>query len=262
MLPATLQFLIVMIASSINERMQKRLDYKTEEVLVLKEVLKAHTGKGRIDFDDSQRKRLAIKGKELTPKEREECCELVRPRTILDWFRNIYSEKYDSSESRRGPGRPRKPEETRSLVLAIANDNLSWGYTKIRDAVSVGLGIDICRSTVANILNEAGIVPAPERDKQRTWKQFMHAHWDTLYACDFFAVETLGVFGAVRHLVFFVINLETREVHIAGIRVNPDGAWMKQIARNLTDPIDGFCETQPTSFTTRIRYSPETSRRF
>lgn len=34
MLPATLQFLIVMIASSINERMQKRLDYKTEEVLV------------------------------------------------------------------------------------------------------------------------------------------------------------------------------------------------------------------------------------
>jgi hypothetical protein len=46
------------------------------------------------------------------------------------------------------------------------------GYTKIRDAVNVGLGIDICRSTVANILNEAGIVPAPEREKQRTWKQF------------------------------------------------------------------------------------------
>ena len=124
MLTATLEFLIVMIASSINERMQKRLDYKTEEVLALKEILKAVTGKGRIDFNDSQRKRLAIKGKELTPKEREECCELVRPRTILDWFRNIYSEKYDSSRSRRGPGRPRKPGETHRLVLAIANDNL------------------------------------------------------------------------------------------------------------------------------------------
>jgi transposase len=175
-LPATLQFLIVMIANSINERMQKRLDYKTEEVLVLKEILRTVTGKARIDFNDGQRKRLAIKGKELTPKEREECCELVRPRTILDWFRNIYSEKYDSSKSR-GPGRPRKPEETRWLVLALANDNLAWGYTKIRDAVNVGLGIDICRNTVANILSEAGIVPAPEREKQRSWKQFMHSHW-------------------------------------------------------------------------------------
>ena len=86
MLPATLQFVIVMIASSISERMQKRLDFKTEEVLVLKEVLKAATGKVRIDFTENQRKRLAIKGKELTPTEREECCELVRPRTILEWF--------------------------------------------------------------------------------------------------------------------------------------------------------------------------------
>ena len=220
--------------------MQKRLDYKTGEVLILKEILKSISGKNRIDFTDNQRKRLAIKGKDLTSKEREECCEIVRPRTILDWFRNIYSEKYDSSKCRKGPGRPRKPEETRLLVLAIARDNLSWGYTKIRDALNAGLGIDISRGTVANILYEEGIVPAPERDKKRTWKQFMHSHWSSLYACDFFAVETLGVFGAVRHMVFFVIKIETREVHIAGIRIDPDGAWMKQVARNLTDPIDGF----------------------
>lgn len=129
MLPATLQFLIVMIARSINERMQKRLDYKTEEVLVLKEIFEALTGKGKIDFNERQRKRLATKGKELAPKGREECCELARPRTILEWFRRIYAEKYHSSKLRRRPGRPRKSKETRKLVLAIANDNLSWGYT-------------------------------------------------------------------------------------------------------------------------------------
>ena len=55
----------------------------------------------------------------------------------------------------------------------------------------------LVHDAVANILNEAGIVPAPEREKQRSWKQFMHAHWESLYACDFFAVETIGVFGAV-----------------------------------------------------------------
>ena len=41
-------------------------------------------------------------------------------------------------------------------------------------------------------------------------------------------------------MVFFVIALKTRAVEIAGIRVNPDGEWMKQMARNLTDSVDGF----------------------
>jgi hypothetical protein len=42
---------------------------------------------------------------------------------------------------------------------------------------------------VADILAEEGIAPAPEQEKERTWKQFMKSHWDTLYACDFFSVE-------------------------------------------------------------------------
>ena len=37
MLPATLQFLIVMIASAINDRLQRRLDYVEEERRVLRE---------------------------------------------------------------------------------------------------------------------------------------------------------------------------------------------------------------------------------
>ena len=40
--------------------------------------------------------------------------------------------------------------------------------------------------------------------------------------------------------VLFVIELKSRAVHIAGIRVAPDGAWMKQITRNVLDPVDGF----------------------
>jgi hypothetical protein len=38
MLPATLQFLIAMIAYAINERMQRKLDYTQEEVRVLKDI--------------------------------------------------------------------------------------------------------------------------------------------------------------------------------------------------------------------------------
>jgi hypothetical protein len=48
MLPATLQFLITMIACAINERMQRKLDYTQEEVRVLKEILAVITGSGRL----------------------------------------------------------------------------------------------------------------------------------------------------------------------------------------------------------------------
>jgi transposase InsO family protein len=124
-------------------------------------------------------------------------------------------------------------------VVRLANENITWGYTKIRDAMR-GLKLDIGRSTVANILAEAGIEPAPERTRKRTWKHFMTSHWDTLYACDFFAVESLGPFCAVRYMVFFVIELRTRAVYLAGVRIDPDGRWMQQMARNLLDCEDGF----------------------
>ena len=100
------------------------------------------------------------------------------------------AQKYDSSKKR--VGRPRKKKDIRKLVIAMALANLGWGYTKIRDALRTGLKIEIGRTTVANILLEEGIEPAPEREKKRTWKQFMNSHWETLYACDFFSVEALG----------------------------------------------------------------------
>ncbi len=36
------------------------------------------------------------------------------------------------------------------------------------------------------------------------------------------------------------MEVATRRVHFAGCTTNPDEPWMKQIARNLTDPFDGF----------------------
>jgi len=122
----------------------------------------------------------------------------------------------------------------------MATENPGWGYTKIRDALRNGLKIEIGRTTVASILREAGIVPAPERRKARTCKQSIKIHWDTLYTCDFFSIEALGLFGTIRHMVLFVIELKTRAVEVAGIAVDPGGEWMKQVARNLIDSTDGF----------------------
>jgi hypothetical protein len=114
MLPVTLQFMIVMIASAINDRLQRKLGYVEEERRILREQLDAATGGKKLLFTTDQRRRLATAGKLLTPDERRKCCELVKPATILAWFRQLAARKYDSSEARRG--RPPKPKDVRKQV--------------------------------------------------------------------------------------------------------------------------------------------------
>ncbi len=76
------------------------------------------------------------------------------------------------------------------MVLRMASDNLGWGYTKIRDALR-GLKLEIGRTTVANILAEAGFEPAPERKRKQTWAKFLKSHWETLYSCDFLEIPSV-----------------------------------------------------------------------
>ncbi|MFT5412269.1 MAG: putative transposase [Verrucomicrobiales bacterium] len=82
--------------------------------------------------------------------------------------------------------------------------------------------------------------PAPERERKTTWAAFIKTHWEMLEATDFFTVEVWTLRGLVRDHVLFLIRLSTRKVHIAGIVPEPDGEWMKQVGRNLTDCSSGF----------------------
>ena len=63
---------------------------------------------------------------------------------------------------------------------------------------------------------------------------------DVIAAADFLTVEAWTRSGLVTHYVLFVIHHATRAVNIAGVTPNPDGAFMTQVARNLTDHVDGF----------------------
>ena len=106
-------------------RVQRKLDYVEEERRILQEQLDALTGGKKISFTAHQRRSLAEAGKLLTPEERQRCCQLVKPATILAWFRQLAARKYDSSEARRG--RPPKPKDVRKLVAEMAMANLGWG---------------------------------------------------------------------------------------------------------------------------------------
>jgi hypothetical protein len=93
---------------------------------------------------------------------------------------------------------------------------------------------------VGNILKKNGIPPAPQRERDLTWSEFIQAHKDVLAACDFFTGEVITPVGLVTYYVLFFIYIGSKKVYIAGATPNPDEKWMKQIARNITMADIGF----------------------
>ncbi|MDA7511346.1 integrase core domain-containing protein [Verrucomicrobia bacterium] len=89
-------------------------------------------------------------------------------------------------------------------------------------------------------MKDNGIEPAPGRGSQTKWSDFLEQHWEVMAATGLLAVDVWTLKGIVRYHVLFFIRLKTREVHIAGVSASCDGLWMEQIARNLTDAMDGF----------------------
>jgi putative transposase len=113
-------------------------------------------------------------------------------------------------------------------VIRIATDNPIWGHRRVQGEL-VRLGHPIAASTVWQILDDAGMDPASRRSGP-TWKQFLTAQARGIVAADFVHIDTVLL---RRIYALIVIERATRRVHLAGITVNPDGAWTTQAARIL-----------------------------
>jgi hypothetical protein len=95
------------------------------------------------------------------------------------------------------------------VIVRMALDNPSWGYTRIRGALA-NLGHQVGRGTIANILRDNGIEPAPERDAHPRWSKFLKAHWECLAVTDFLSVEVCTMRGLVTQYVLFFIDIASR----------------------------------------------------
>ena len=215
--------------------------YLQEENRVLREHIRNKFGCKRICLNDSQRRRLAARGAELNRYLLSKVTNLFSPATILAWHRKLIAQKYDGGPNQKG-GRPKISQEIIDLVIRLATENRSWSHRRIRNYV-VYLGHTVSNSTVQRIMEDFGLEPGgKDRKGKTTWNEFIRSHMNVLAACDFFSVELLTKRGLVRVMVLFVIDLATRKVKILGIKSNPDGQWMKQMARNLTNWDNGILE--------------------
>ncbi|MFI4910897.1 MAG: helix-turn-helix domain-containing protein [Sedimentisphaeraceae bacterium JB056] len=219
--------------------MQKSVDYLIEENRVLREQLKVKTGCKRIILTNVQRRRLAVKGFAVGKHGLKQITDLFQPATIIGWYRKLVAQKYNGAPYRRKSDRPRVSPEIIERVIWLAKRNYSLGYDKIRNKM-VYLGFEVSRSTVKRILDDNGNFSEPEKQRSLRWSEFLKSHIDVMAATDFLTVELLTKRGLVRCMVLFFINIATRKVEIAGIKCDPDGQWMQQIARNVTDSQDGF----------------------
>ena len=206
--PRPLAFLVLLVSGWVNRRHQEVIDY----LLEADRILRAAHAPRRLRLIDDQRRRLALKGSVLGRRRLADVSSIVTPDTILRWYRILVAQKYDGSLERRPPTK----SDIATLVVRMANENTSWGYTRIRGGLKI-LGHEIGRNTIKAILQDHGIAPAPKRGAHAPWKTFLAAHWDGLAAADSFTVEVLTCDGLVRHVVFFVMKLKTDAVEIAGI---------------------------------------------
>ncbi|HEV8420565.1 MAG TPA: hypothetical protein VGR13_04350 [Actinomycetota bacterium] len=96
---------------------------------------------------------------------------LVGPDTLARWHRELLRRR-PRRPSRR-PGRPPLDPSIKHLIVPLGRENPRWGYLRIRGEL-LKLGVDVSATTIATVLRESGLGPAPRRIGP-TWTQFLRA---------------------------------------------------------------------------------------
>jgi transposase InsO family protein len=153
---------------------------------------------------------------------------LPTPATLLRWHRELVARRWTFPHT--GRRRGGLPEETIELVLRLARENTRWGCLRIVGQARK-VGVRVSATSVRAILRRHGLGPAPRRGSAGpTWVEFLRAQAAGTLTIDFFSVETVTL---TRLYVLFIVEVDSRRVHLMGLTQYPTGAWVTQAARNL-----------------------------
>jgi putative transposase len=209
----------------LDRQERQAIAYLMEENRVLRRQL----GQRRLKFTDTDRRRLAVRGHRLGRQVLRQISTIVTPDTILRWHRQLIVRKWTYPSKR--SGRHVVLAEIQRLVVRMAEENPTWGYTRIQGALK-NLGHRVGRSTIARILKRHGLPPVPARPT--SWQTFLRAHWGAVAGADFFTTEVWTWRGLVTFYTVFVIDLASRRVQIVGSTPHPNDLFMRQVGRTLT----------------------------
>ena len=201
--------LVATVARLLCRELTLQNEYLRKENKVLRSKVK-----GRIRFNDGDRRLLVDAALARGRKLMRQVVAIVRPETILAWQRRLEREKWDYSKRPRRAGRPRTSGETEALVCRMAREN-TWGYGRIQGELAK-LGVAISKNCIADILRRNGLPPSPERGGL-TWREFLSRHTDVLLCADFFTKEVWTFCGLQRAFVLFVIHVRTRTTTLSAL---------------------------------------------
>ena len=233
--PSALQILLLVLPRWLERREREALAYLIEENRLLRRQL----GGRRLRLTDDDRRRLAVRAFQVGRRALREIATIVTPDTLLRWHRHLIAQKWTYATR---SGRRNVLAEIRRLVIQMAKENPTWGYTRIQGALK-NVGHRVGRSTIARILKAHGLPPVP--DRPTSWQTFLRAHWGAIAGADFFTTEVWTWRGLVTYYTVFVIDLASRRVQILGSTPHPNDLFMQQVGRTLTAAEVGLLRGQP-----------------
>lgn len=156
---------------------------------------------------------------------------IVQPATVLRWQKMIIRHLWTIRDYSGIKGRKPVDNTIQNLILSMKNGNLLWGVKRIQGEL-VKPGIVLDSKTVWNILQ--GFRKRGEIKSALTWKKFLEMHKRSLYAMDFFTVDT--IFNK-RYYVFFIISHGTKEIIRFAITENPTREFVRQQLIELSETL-------------------------
>jgi len=202
------------ITGTVDQELLLRNEYLVAENRMLRNQIT-----GRVRLTDGERTTLAAIGKRLGKQALAEVVSVVTPEALLAWHRRLIAKKFDSSQHRRDPGRPRCHQEIEDFVVQCAKENRTWGYDRIVGALK-NVGYTVSDQTVGNILKRQDIPPGPIRKKTTTWREFIRSHRGLLAATDFFTAEVWTKGGLVTYYILFFIQRLFTMLQSQGMQMN------------------------------------------
>jgi transposase len=227
--PAALQMVLCVLTSWLDRREREVVAYLIEENRLLRRQL----GTRRLRLTDDDRRRLAARAYRVGRAALREIATIATPDTLLRWHRQLIARKWTYA---RRPGRRGVLLEIRRIVVPMATENPTWGYTRIQGALQ-NVGHRVGRSTIRRILKAAGLPPVPQRPT--SWQTFLRAHWGVIAGADFLTTEVWTWRGLVTYYTVFVIDLASRRVQVLGSTPYPNELFMGQAVRMMTAADDG-----------------------